>query len=240
MTDELRVHWVLHETDEQSVAREQQLARHPELRRAHAAKVAAARAALASLDQRIAEARQRRRALEQDIAGHDVQHRRFEQQLQAVTDQKQYEAVQHELAAVHAKRDALETEALEWLEREEHDVAGRVDKAHVLERAEAESAAAGAALDAEGERLQQELAQLDAQRREAAARLPAASRTRYEKLRAGRAGRAVAVIENHACGACHRGLPPAGLQAARRRETLLVCDGCGRLLMLAPEEAAGA
>ena len=55
MTDELRVHWVLHETDEQSVAREQQLARHPELRRAHAAKVAAARAALASLDQRIAE-----------------------------------------------------------------------------------------------------------------------------------------------------------------------------------------
>jgi predicted nucleic acid-binding Zn-ribbon protein len=58
---------------------------------------------------------------------------------------------------------------------------------------------------------------------------------RYEKLRAGRAGRAVAAVENGACGGCHRGLPPAILQEARRREKLLVCDGCGRLLMLPPE-----
>jgi predicted nucleic acid-binding Zn-ribbon protein len=70
------------------------------------------------------------------------------------------------------------------------------------------------------------------------AALAPAARPRYEKLRAGRAGRAVVAIENGACGGCHRGLPPAVLQEARRREKLLVCDGCGRLLLLPPEPGA--
>ena len=237
MTDELRVHWDLHETDERSVSREQQLAKHPELRRAHETKVAAARSALAALDQRVAAALHRRRALEQDIAAFDVQQKRFEQQLLAVTDQKQYVAVQHEIAAVRAKRDALETEALELLDREERDAAARPEKLHALERAEADAGAAFGALDAEAEKLRAELAALEAERQRASALLPPASRQRYERLRTGRAGRAVAAIDHHACGACHRGLPPAGLQAARRRDALLVCDGCGRLLLLPPDEA---
>ncbi len=240
MTEELRVHWDLHETDEQSVSREQELARHPERYRAHEAKIAAARAALAVLDQRLAAALHRRRALEQDIAAFDVQQKRFEKQLLAVTDQKQFEAVQHEIAAVRAKRDTLETEALDLLEREEKDTAARPEKLHTLERAETEARAAFEILEADALRLRGELAALEAERQRACALLPPAARQRYEHLRTGRAGRAVAAIDHNACGACHRGLPPARLQAARRRDSLLVCDGCGRLLLLPPDEATPA
>ena len=238
MTVELRVHWELHETDEQSVSREQQLARHPELRRAHEAKVAAARAVLTAIDQRLAAALQRRRALERDITAFDAQQKHFEQQLQAVTDQKQYLAVQHEIAAVRAKRDTLETQALELLEQEERESKMRPEKAHVLERAESDSRAAFEALDAEAVKLRGELAALEADRQRACAQLPLASRQRYERLRSGRSGRAVAAIDHNACGACHRGLPPAGLQAARRRDALIVCDGCGRLMLLPPDDAS--
>jgi len=240
VTEELRVHWDLHETDEQSVSREQQLARHPELRRAHEVKIAAARAALAALDQRVATALHRRRALEQDIQAFDVQQKRFDQQLLAVTDQKQYLAVQHEIAAVRAKRDTLETEALELLDQEERETKARPEKAHALERAETEARAAFELLDAEAVKLRAELATLEADRQRASSQLPAPSRQRYERLRTGRAGRAVAAIDHNACGACHRGLPPAGLQAARRRDALLVCDGCGRLMLLPPEDVAPA
>ena len=226
MTEELRVHWELHETDEQSVSREQQLARHPELRRAHEAKVAAARAVLAAIDQRLASALQRRRALERDIAAFDVQQKHFEKQLLAVTDQKQYLAVQHEISGVRARRDTLETEALELLDQEERETKARPDKAHALERAESEASAAFAALEAERQRV--------------CAQLPPASRQRYERLRSGRSGRAVAAIDHNACGACHRGLPPAGLQAARRRDALLICDGCGSLMLLPPEASSPA
>ena len=63
----------------------------------------------------------------------------------------------------------------------------------------------------------------------------AGARSRYERLRTGRAGRAVAAVQNGACGACFRALAPAALQEARRRERLLSCDGCGRYLVLPPE-----
>src|SRR5207302_11231052 len=67
--------------------------------------------------------------------------KRFEQQLLAVTNQHQFEAMQHEIAGVRRKRDVLETEALERMEAEEREAAARPEKAHALERAEAESGA---------------------------------------------------------------------------------------------------
>jgi predicted nucleic acid-binding Zn-ribbon protein len=235
LTEELRLHWALHEIDEQAVAREHALARHPETRREQIARVVAARAALQAIDLRLAESAKRRRVLDREIAAYDAQLQRFEQQLLSVTTQHQLEAMQHEIAAVRAKRDVLENEALERLDAEERDTKARPDKAHALERAEAESSATLARLDAEAATLTAELAALEARRTETAAALPPATRTHYVKLRAGRAGRAVAAIENGACGGCHRGLPPAAIQEARRREKLLVCDGCGRLLMLPPD-----
>jgi predicted nucleic acid-binding Zn-ribbon protein len=238
VTEELRLHWALHEIDEQAVAREHALAKHADVRREQAARVAAARAAVQAIDQRLAESMKRRRALDGEIATFDAQQQRYEKQMLAVTTQHQMEAMQHEIAAVRAKRDVLENEALERLDAEERDTKARPEKAHALERAEAESQATLARLDREAATLQAELASLAARRSATAGELPAATRTRYEKLRAGRAGRAVAAIENGACGGCHHGLPPAALQEARRREKLLMCDGCGRLLMLPLEPGA--
>ena len=238
MTEELRLHWELHELDEQAVAREQVLAKHPEQRRAVETRVTTARAALAALDQRVADSAKRRRVLDGEIAAFDAQQKRFEQQQLAVTDQKQFLAMQHEIAAVRAKRDVLETEALERLDAEEREAKARPEKAHALERAEAESATTIAKLSAESSTLTADLAALTARRADIVSRLPPASRSRYEKLRAGRAGRAVAAVTQGACGGCFRGLSPAGLQEARRREKLLICDGCGRLLVLPPDAAA--
>jgi len=238
VTEELRQHWALHEIDEQAVVREHSLAKQPEARREQAARVNAARTAVEAIDHRLADSLKRRRVLDREIAAFDEQQHRFEKQLLAVTTQHQLEAMQHEIAAVRAKRDVLENEALERLDAEERETKVRPEKAHALERAEADASSTTARLDAEAATLKAELASLEARRAETAAALPPATRTRYEKLRAGRAGRAVAAIENGACGGCHRGLPPAALQEARRREKLLVCDGCGRLLMLPPEPGA--
>jgi predicted nucleic acid-binding Zn-ribbon protein len=180
----------------------------------------------------------RRRVLDREIAAYDVQQHRFEQQLLALTTQHQLEAMQHEIAAVRAKRDVLENEALERLDAEDRDTKARPQKAHALERAEAEAHATSERLAAEAAAIQSELAALDARRDANLARLAPAARSRYAKLRAGRAGRAVSAIVNGACGGCFRGLPPARLQEARRREELLVCDGCGRLLLLPPDAPA--
>ena len=148
------------------------------------------------------------------------------------------EAVQHEIAAVRAKRDVLETEVLERLDAEEREAAARPEKAHAFERAESEGQALFAKLDREQAVARAELAALAERRTQSVGQLEPAARTRYEKLRSLRGGRAIAAVMNGACGGCHSGLPPHALQELRRAEKLLICDGCGRLLLLPPASHA--
>lgn len=240
MTDELRHHWSLHEIDEEAARHEAERAKLPEQRKTLEARVAAEKRKLDAIDVRAAQLEKRRRELERDIAALETQEKRFRAQLDAVTDQKQYEAVQHEIAGVAGKRSDLETEALTLMEDEERAATERPHAADALARAVRESGEAIAKLDAEAARLAGLVAALDARRAEAESQLEPAARTRYQKIRASRGGRAVAALVNGACGGCFRGQPPHALQEARRRERLLVCDGCGRLVMLPPEESAGA
>ena len=237
MTEELRTHWELHLLDEESVRHESERARIPGERQSHERRVAAAARALASLDQRMEEAQKRRRALEREIAALDVQVHHFEHQLESVTDQRQFEAVQHEIAGAKAKRDAVETEALERLEAEEKGARERPALAEELAKLEHAAAEAGAKLDAEEARLGARLAELDAARTRVASALAPAARTRYDRLRSGRSGRAIAAMTGNACGACQSAQPPHALQEARKRDALLMCEGCGRLLLMPPEDA---
>jgi hypothetical protein len=238
VTEELRLHWTLHEIDEQAFVHEQVLGKHPEQRRTHEARIAGARSALAALDQRVAESQKRRRVLDGEIAAFEAQQKHFEKQSLAVTNQHQFEAIQHEIAAVRAKRDVLETEVLERLDAEEREAAARPERLHAFERAESEGLALFAKLDREAAAARADLAALDARRAETVARLEPAARGRYERLRSLRGGRAIATVANGACGGCHSGLPPHALQELRRAEKLLICDGCCRLLMLPPVEPA--
>jgi predicted nucleic acid-binding Zn-ribbon protein len=240
VNDELRLHWALHEIDEEAVRHEAERGKLPEQRRALDARVTSERNKLAAIDTEATKLERRRRELERDIAGFEAQEKRFKTQLDAVTDQKQYTAVQHEIATVAGKRSDLETEALTVMDGEERAATDRPHAAELLAKAERETADTRAKLDAEEARHSSRLAELDARRAEAIAQLEPPMRSRYERTRAARAGRAVAAIEKGACGGCFRGLAPHGLQEARKREHMVLCDGCGRLLMLPPEDAAPA
>lgn len=240
MIDELRHHWALHLLDEEAVRHAAERAKLPELRRVQEARLAAETRKVESNAARGAELLARRRALERDIAAFETQEKRFRTQLDAVTDQKQYEAVQHEIASVSGRRGDLETEVLEILEVEERLTDERPALEATQKRAIRETGEQLAHLDAEDARLAGRIAELDALRVEAEAPLEPAARSRYEKIRASRGGRAVVAVANGACGGCARNLTPHAQQDARKQDRLLVCDGCGRLMMQPPGDDAGA
>jgi hypothetical protein len=243
VTDELQLHWTLHVIDEEAAVHEGERAKLPPLRRAAETRTATERKKLLALDARAATLLARRRELERDIAAFEAQEKKYRAQLDAVTDQKQFEAVQHEIAGVAGKRSVLETEALGIMEEEETATADRPAAEAALAKAEREGAETIAKLDASETHLAGLLAALDARRATAVAGLEASSRTRYERARALRGGRAVAELvlstsggaTTAACGGCFGGQAPRVLQEARKREQLMACDGCGRLLMLPPE-----
>lgn len=240
MADDLPLHWILHELDEEAVRHEAELAKLPEQRRAHETRVATEKRRVDASTAAQADRQKRRTAFERDIAAFEDQEARYRKQLDAVTNQQQFEAKQHEIAGVQAKRSELETQVLTLMDEEEVLAAAHPALAAALAKAEQESAAAHEKLAATEAVLREKLAALDTRRAAAVETLDAAARTRYERMRAGRAGRAIGAIENGACGTCFHGLSPSAASDARRREKLVPCEGCGRLLLLPPEGAASA
>jgi predicted nucleic acid-binding Zn-ribbon protein len=76
---------------------------------------------------------------------------------------------------------------------------------------------------------------IEARREKHVGGLPPATRSRYERIVQSRDGRAVVAILKGACGGCFRNQPPQVLQDARRRDRLLTCEGCGRLVIWPPD-----
>jgi len=230
--------WALRGLDEQRVAAEAALAALPAERRALDQRIAAERAKLEDQKARTHAVQAARRKLEQEIEALQAEERRFQGQTAAVKTNAEYSALLHEIAGVKEKRSNVETEVLLRMDDEERFARERPDLERALATAEAEAAQRRTAIDAREAEARSRIAALDAERATHLEELPAALRSRYERIRSSCEGRAVVAIAKGACGGCYRGQPPQVLQEARRRDRVLVCEGCGRLLVWPPDGEA--
>jgi len=177
----------------------------------------------------------RRKDLEIELEATDEKSMRFKTQLSQVKTNREYEALQHEIAALEQHKSALEDEILEALERSEA-LAARIKEEE-------------ANLNKETERVKQEEAVLDARSRELddllaikqdervrlVSNLDAIILKRYERIRASKGGTAVTTVVNGACGGCFRRIPPHEMQNLKRDDRLISCEGCGRIIIWRPE-----
>lgn len=184
---------------------------------------------------RIADVQKKRREIERDIETLTVDERKFSSQLPMVKKNEEYQALLHEIAATKKKRSDRETDLLVLMEDEDKASGEKPAHEKALTAAEAESAERGRAIDANEQGERERLAELDAERGQWMAKLPTATKMRYERIRHSLGGRAVVAISKGACGGCHRGASPQMLQEAKRGDRVLLCDGCGRMLVWPPE-----
>jgi predicted nucleic acid-binding Zn-ribbon protein len=89
-----------------------------------------------------------------------------------------------------------------------------------------------AQLSAQLEKLNAEQESLAAQRAKLAATLDQRELQKYESLRKGKGGRAVARVERGLCQACRMSLPTQQLQSVRSGRQTVLCSSCGRMLFL--------
>jgi predicted nucleic acid-binding Zn-ribbon protein len=235
MTEELTHLWHLSLLDEERLAEQTALNRIPARRQEAEHKVAAERAKLDAHRARIAALQKIRREREHDIEAANVEEKKFQSQLPAVKKNEEYQALLHEIARAKGRRSDLETEVLMSLEEEERLAAASVAVEKLLATAEAERAEVFATIDAEEAKRRTRIESIDADRRKHIDPLPTTTRSRYERALTSREGRAVVPIIRGACGGCHRNQPPQILQEARRRDRVLTCDGCGRMVVMPPE-----
>jgi uncharacterized protein len=238
MNEELQVLWALRGLDERLVVLNASLARFPAQRQAVDQRLAGDRGKLASVKQELGDFQIKRRQMEKDIEALTVEERKFQGQLPLVKKNEEYTALLHEIAGARQKRSDRETDLLVLMEEEDRRAHEKPALEKALAALESEAAAKLQALAAEEQGERERVAGVEAERAALVVRLPAATKSRYERIRTSRDGRAVVPIQKGACGGCYRGQPPQMLQEARRGDRLLVCDGCGRLLVWPPDAGA--
>lgn len=238
MTEEMQTLWSLHELDEQLVIAREALSKHPEERAGIERRLTEERIHLETHKQALHDHQLKHRELEKDIAALEVEERKYQSQLPMVKKNEEYQALLHEISLAKAKRSERETDLLVRMEEESRLAGQRPGIEQALKKVEQETAARLAQIAADEQRQKDAVDVLEARRQDLAARLPANTRTRYERIRGSRGGRAVVpILPKGACGGCFRGQPPQVLQEARRGDRVLLCDGCGRMMVWPPEGA---
>jgi hypothetical protein len=236
VSEEIQRLWRLHDLDERAATARAALAKYPEQKRALDGRVESERARLMTHGKTAEEALKARRKLEQDIEGVTAQQRQFESRQPSVKTNDEFRALTLEIDGCKAKRSDLETQVLMRLEEEESLAKQKPGIDRALKDAETERAERLRDIEREEGAAKASLEAIEAARTAELAELTPLVRQRYERIHASRDGRAVVPIVKNACGGCFRAQPPQMLQEIRRGERLLVCDGCGRIIVLPPDE----
>ncbi len=227
----------LQRLDDATVETRRTVAAFPEGMAALDERLQAGRARTEDARRRQEEARKSRREVEKGLG--EVQGRlsRFKDQLMAVKTNKEYTAMQHEIATAEAEVARLEDTILEQM-IEADEIEAAVDGA---ERAEREEAAAvereRAELEARHAAMERRLANAAEERARLTESIGAESLRLFESIAGQRQGRAVVEARNGHCTVCNVRLRPQVFNQILLNTELIRCESCLRVLYHDPDRA---
>jgi uncharacterized protein len=150
-----------------------------------------------------------------------------------VTNPKELDSLQHEVAQDKRQLGAVEDKLLEILERTE-ELGGHLKELRAAhERALAAWTAEQSSAVDKLQQAQVQQAAAEAKRKEVASQLPASDLSTYETIRRQKGGVAVAAVQQRTCQSCRVGLTPNQEQRARIGQEIQLCHSCGRILFVA-------
>lgn len=174
-----------------------------------------------------------RAALEKDVAEVQGRLNRFKEQLMAVKTNKEYHAIQTEIAHAEHELQRLEDGLLEQM-LEADVLSGDVRQSEQLlakERASADRERHE--IEQDRASLKERLTQLDDEQAQIAARLAAPTKDLFETLARGRKGVAVVEARDGRCTSCQVRLRPQLFNDVRLNSALIQCESCQRVLYFA-------
>ena len=183
---------------------------------------------------RLGDKKNERRAVEKDLAEIQGRLSRFKEQLMAVKTNKEYTAVQHEIAAAQTGVQRIEDTILEQM-LEVDDLAADVEAAErALQAERAEIGRERATIDDERAELERRLSGTSDKRMKLTEHIGAAARQLFETVARERRGVAVVEARDGLCTVCHVRLRPQMFNQILRNTELIQCEHCLRILYHAP------
>jgi hypothetical protein len=211
------------------------IAAHPQRLADADARLNESKQALDAVKARLKDNQDARRNLEKDVAVYQGRLTKFKDQLSLVKTNKEYQAMQHEIATAQSDLGAVEEKMLERM-LEADTIAADV------KRAEGVLATRLKEIDAEKKALTAELASVEAslkQATESRAELVKDLEPRlisiFEQVARARKGVAVSsATRDGLCSLCHVRLRPPVFQQVRHNDTIIQCESCHRILYWIP------
>jgi len=211
------------------------IASQPERLAAADARLNEAKQAVENAKQRLKESHDARRALEKDAAVYQGRLTKFKDQLSAVKTNREYQAMQHEIATAQQDLGAVEEKILERM------MEGDALTAEI-KKADAVLAAQQKAVDAEKKALAAELASTEAALKDTTAQrsalipeIPKQLIALFEQVSKARKGVAICTATREGlCSVCHVRLRPPVFQQVRHNDSIVQCEVCHRILYYVP------
>ena len=147
-----------------------------------------------------------------------------------VSNPKELEDLQKDVESLKRRRIVLDDEAFAAMERLDEAERVLAEAQRQLEELTGTTGVEQDELRARQSTLEGEIASLEGQRAELAAGGDEALIDRYDELRAGHQGRAVAKVQGGSCQGCRILLPVNLIQRARAGDDIVQCINCERIL----------
>jgi predicted nucleic acid-binding Zn-ribbon protein len=194
------------------------------------AQLAASGAALAAARETKAQGEADRRALDKDLAAVKARRSKFLDQTIEVKTNREYQALQHEIQMADDEIRRLEDGILENMLAIDDISTAIIDAEAAQKEAERAVTAQKQALDAERRRAEGSLEEIARQRQVLAGKISPAAYAVFDTVSRGRKSPAVAAVVGGLCSVCHVRIRPQIDQDVRRREHIVQCESCTRIL----------
>jgi uncharacterized protein len=187
-------------------------------------------AIVAGIKERMATSQTARREIEKDLAAVQGRLSKYKEQLMEVKTNKEYHAMQTEIATAEQNVRGQEDRLLERMEEAETHAAELKGAEAALKAGQAEVGRERERMNAERATLEGDLARTDAERAGVASHLTPPALALFEHVSKHRRGIAMSEARDGLCTQCHVRLRPQVYNDVRRNAALIQCESCSRIL----------
>jgi uncharacterized protein len=212
-----------------------------ELPATHAAlgvRLSEAEAALGDVRQRLSASQTARRELEKELAAVQSRLSKYRDQLMEVKTNREYQAMQSEIATAEREVRSREDRILDHMEIQENLGVLVKQAEQTLRETQASVAAERESLERRKQALEGELAKLAADREALRPQIGSDALRLFDHIAKQRRGLGIVEARDGHCSVCQVRLRPQVYNEIRRNEKLIQCDSCQRLLYFAQTPAA--
>lgn len=166
------------------------------------------------------------------------QREEYEKQMDLITTQREYEALDKEIKDATEKEQQLRKELIreEKILDELSESLGKDEK--MIELQEEEITSEQKKIESENEEKKKELKKLESQESKIVPDLDGEIVFKFERIVRSKSGLGIVPIRNSVCTGCHMSLPKQFVNDVRRGESILFCPYCSRILYYEETDAA--